>query len=126
VKPRPNGKQKSWPAVIYSVLPRDWLKIEGFDMEIQPPILTFCVIIATGRRRGVGRPGIFLNTEVNYGLLMLTGLPRDLLPQPTHKIIVIDTDGERFEAKMRSSALRIDGLTQLHRKHRTYKGERKI
>ncbi|MBI4762803.1 MAG: hypothetical protein ACOYYF_15400 [Chloroflexota bacterium] len=62
-------------------------------------------------------------TEVNYGLLLLTGLPRDLLPQPTHKVIIVDADGEKFEAKMHSSQMRIDGLTQLHRKHNTYRGQ---
>jgi hypothetical protein len=62
-------------------------------------------------------------TEVKYGLLMLTDLPRDLLPQPKQKIVVIDADGERFEARMHSSTLRVDGLTHLHRKHQTFKGQ---
>lgn len=62
-------------------------------------------------------------TEVNYGLLLVDEFPRDLLPQPRHKIVVVDVDGEKFEAKMHSSALRIDGLTQLHRKHKTSIGQ---
>jgi hypothetical protein len=62
-------------------------------------------------------------TEVKYGLLMLTDFPRDLLPQPKQKLVVIDADDERFETRMHSLTLRVDGLTLLHRKHQTLKGQ---
>ena len=63
------------------------------------------------------------HSEVTWGLLLLAGLPRDFLPQPNYKVVVLDADGEIFRAKMHSAKFRIDGLTKLHQKHHTFIGQ---
>ncbi len=64
-----------------------------------------------------------IHTEVEYGLLSLKGIPRDLLPSPNRQVTVVDGEGEKFVTKMHRTVSRIDGLTQLHRKHNTTIGQ---
>lgn len=60
--------------------------------------------------------------EVQYGLLYVNELG-DLFPKPSFPFTIIDSDGQRFDSKMHSNQRRIDGLTQLHRKHNSQVGE---
>lgn len=63
-------------------------------------------------------------SEVKYGLLYISSEPRDLLPESSASVTVIDSDGERFDSKMHSRGQsRIDGLTKLHRKHSSQAGD---
>jgi hypothetical protein len=61
-------------------------------------------------------------SEVNYGLLYVSEL-RNLFPEPSHPVTIIDADGQRFDSKMHSFQPRIDGLTKLHRKHNSQIGQ---
>ena len=61
-------------------------------------------------------------SEVKYGLLYVSKL-RDLFPEPSSSVTIIDSDGQRFDSKMHSFQPRIDGLTKLHRKHNSQVGE---
>lgn len=61
-------------------------------------------------------------SEVNYGLLYVSEL-RNLFPEPSHPVTIIDADGQKFDSKMHSFQPRIDGLTKLHRKHNSEIGQ---
>ena len=60
--------------------------------------------------------------EVNQGLLYVTEL-RHLFPESSRPVTVIDSDGQKFHWRMHSSQPRIDGLTKLHRKHKSRIGQ---
>jgi len=61
-------------------------------------------------------------SDVTYGKLYLSEL-QGSLPAPMEPVTVIDADGEAFHTHMHRTVPRIDGLTQLFRKHRSRPGE---
>lgn len=61
-------------------------------------------------------------TEVNYGLISVAE-KRDSFPAPGAEIVVYDDEGRKYSTKMHSTAPRIDGLTEWHKRHNTKIGD---